>query len=232
MPLLEAKNISKSFVKGTEVLRNISLSVNEGDFISIEGASGSGKSTLLTILGGIDKPDFGEVLFLEKDISKLLEKELAVIRRTQIGFVFQFFNLAPYLTVKENILLPIILNNEKLAAYEVKAEEIMSQLGILDYKDRLPSAISGGEQQRVAIARALIFQPKIIMLDEPTGNLDSKNSHAIMEILKAINIEKKTTIIQVTHSIENANYGNKIIILKDGEIASVNETSPIIATNS
>ncbi len=232
MPLLEAKNISKSFVKGTEVLRNISLSVNEGDFISIEGASGSGKSTLLTILGGIDKPDFGEVLFLEKDISKLPEKELAVIRRTQIGFVFQFFNLAPYLTVKENILLPIILNNEKLAAYEVKAEEIMSQLGILDYKDRLPSAISGGEQQRVAIARALIFQPKIIMLDEPTGNLDSKNSHAIMEILKAINIEKKTTIIQVTHSIENANYGNKIIILKDGEIASVNETSPIIATNS
>lgn len=232
MPLLEAKNISKSFVKGTEVLRNISLSVNEGDFISIEGASGSGKSTLLTILGGIDKPDFGEVLFLQKDISKLPEKELAVIRRTQIGFVFQFFNLAPYLTVKENILLPIILNNEKLAAYEVKAEEIMSQLGILDYKDRLPSAISGGEQQRVAIARALIFQPKIIMLDEPTGNLDSKNSHAIMEILKAINIEKKTTIIQVTHSIENANYGNKIIILKDGEIASVNETSPIIATNS
>jgi putative ABC transport system ATP-binding protein len=232
MPLLEAKNISKSFVKGTEVLRNISLSVNEGDFISIEGASGSGKSTLLTILGGIDKPDFGEVLFLEKDISKLPEKELAVIRRTQIGFVFQFFNLAPYLTVKENILLPIILKNEKLAAYEVKAEEIMSQLGILDYKDRLPSAISGGEQQRVAIARALIFQPKIIMLDEPTGNLDSKNSHAIMEILKAINIEKKTTIIQVTHSIENANYGNKIIILKDGEIASVNETSPIIATNS
>lgn len=220
MPLLEAKNISKSFVEGIEVLKNVSLIVNEGDFISIEGASGSGKSTLLTILGGIDKPNSGEVYFLEKDISKLSEKELAVIRRTQIGFVFQFFNLAPYLTVKENILLPIILNNAKLASYEQKAEEIMTQLGIIDYEDRLPSALSGGEQQRVAIARGLIFEPKIIMLDEPTGNLDSKNSQAIMEILKKINSEKNTTIIQVTHSIENANYGNKIITLKDGEIIS------------
>lgn len=218
MVILEAKNISKSFVKGVKVLDDVSLLVMQGDFISIEGASGSGKSTLLTILGGIDVPSEGQVLLKDRDISKMKEKELAELRRTEIGFVFQFFNLAPYLTVKENILLPIILDGKKISDYEEKAQELMAKLGIAEYANRLPSTISGGEQQRVAIARGMIFDPCILLLDEPTGNLDSKNSEAIMQLLKDINLETKTTIIQVTHSTENSKYGNKRIFIKDGKI--------------
>lgn len=218
MILLEAKNIQKSFVENVKVLKGVSLDVIKGDFISIEGASGSGKSTLLTILGGIDRPDSGEVLFLGKDIAKMTEKELAILRRTKIGFVFQFFNLAPYLTVFENVLLPIILDKKKVSDFDKKALDLLKDLGIYEFKDRLPAALSGGEQQRVAIARGLIFSPEIIMLDEPTGNLDSVNSRAIMEILKKINLELGTTIIQVTHSRENAEYGNKKIFIKDGLI--------------
>lgn len=218
MILLEAKNIQKSFVENVKVLKGVSLDVIKGDFISIEGASGSGKSTLLTILGGIDRPDSGEVLFLGKDIAKMAEKELAILRRTKIGFVFQFFNLAPYLTVFENVLLPIILDKKKVSDFDKKALDLLKDLGIYEFKDRLPGALSGGEQQRVAIARGLIFSPEIIMLDEPTGNLDSVNSRAIMEILKKINLELGTTIIQVTHSRENAEYGNKKFFIKDGLI--------------
>lgn len=232
MILLEAKNIDKSFIKGFKVLDNVSLIVEKGDFISIEGASGSGKSTLLTILGGIDRPDSGEILFIGNDISKMTEKGLAVLRRTKIGFVFQFFNLAPYLTVKENVLLPIILDKKKVSDYDKKADELLRNLGIYDYKDRLPATISGGEQQRVAIARGLIFQPEIIMLDEPTGNLDSKNSVAIMELLTAINKDMGMTIIQVTHSKENAHYGNKIITIRDGSIVSNTITDGLVVSKT
>ncbi|NLT17981.1 MAG: Lipoprotein-releasing system ATP-binding protein LolD [Firmicutes bacterium ADurb.Bin080] len=223
MILLEAKNIEKSFVENIKVLRGVSLTVQKGDFISIEGASGSGKSTLLTILGGIDRPDSGEVLFCGEDIAKMTEKELAILRRTKIGFVFQFFNLAPYLTVFENVLLPIILDKKKVSEYENKALDLLKDLGIYEYKDRLPAALSGGEQQRVAIARGLIFSPDVIMLDEPTGNLDSVNSAGIMDLLKRINLELGTTIIQVTHSRENAEYGNRKIVIKDGIILNGND---------
>lgn len=223
MILLEAKNIEKSFVENIKVLRGVSLIVQKGDFISIEGASGSGKSTLLTILGGIDRPDSGEVLFCGEDIAKMTEKELAILRRTKIGFVFQFFNLAPYLTVFENVLLPIILDKKKVSEYENKALDLLKDLGIYEYKDRLPAALSGGEQQRVAIARGLIFSPDVIMLDEPTGNLDSVNSAGIMDLLKRINLELGTTIIQVTHSRENAEYGNRKIVIKDGIILNGND---------
>ena len=218
MVILLVKNVSKSFVEGVKVLDNVSVDIEKGDFVSIVGQSGSGKSTLLTIMGGIDRPSSGSVTIDGKDITEMSEKELAVLRRTKVGFVFQFFNLAPYLTVRENIMLPLILGGKVTKEQEIEIDKIMERVGISQYADRLPSKLSGGEQQRVAIARGLIFSPEIIFLDEPTGNLDSKTGVEIMELLKSINQNIGTTIIQVTHSTSYAEYGNKIITIKDGKI--------------
>ncbi len=215
--VLKICNVTKKF-NDLEVLKGIDLTVEKGDFISVIGASGSGKSTLLTIMGGIDTPTTGEVLLGDTDISKMSEKEKAVLRRTRIGFVFQFFNLAPYLTALENIQLPLVLNKQNLKEKASKIEELAEYLKIKDILHKLPSELSGGEQQRVAIARGLVFDPEIILLDEPTGNLDSKTATETMELLKKINVEFDSTIVQVTHSKENAAYGNKIIEIKDGKI--------------
>ena len=215
MATLIAKDIMKNF-NGTPVLKGVSLTVQQGEFISIVGASGSGKSTLLSILGGIDKPDSGTVTLGDTEISKGPEKELAKLRRTRIGFVFQFFNLAPYLTVEENILLPLVMDGKRTKDYREKLDELTEYLGISEYRHRMPRKLSGGDQQRVAIARGLIFAPEIILLDEPTGNLDSVNGKEIMELLKKINEEKGTTIIQVTHSDANAAYANRIVTMQDG----------------
>lgn len=215
MATLMAKEVVKNF-NGTPVLKGVSLTVRQGEFISIVGASGSGKSTLLSILGGIDKPDSGTVTLGDTEISMGTEKELAKLRRTRIGFVFQFFNLAPYLTVEENILLPLVMDGKRTKDYREKSDELMKYLGIGEYRNRMPRKLSGGEQQRVAIARGLIFDPEIILLDEPTGNLDSVNGKEIMELLKKINGEKGTTIIQVTHSDMNAAYANRIVTMQDG----------------
>jgi putative ABC transport system ATP-binding protein len=219
MNLLSIKNLTKVFTEGgTPVLNDVSLDIDEGDFVSIVGASGSGKSTLLTIMGGMDKPTSGEVFVAGKNIALMKEKELAVLRRTEIGFVFQFFNLAPNLTVYENIMLPIVLGGKSVKAFNEKAEYFLNYLGLTAHKDKFPSKLSGGEQQRTAIARGLIFSPKILLLDEPTGNLDSKTSKEIMTLLKNINEELKTTIVQVTHSATNAGYGNRTISIEDGKI--------------
>lgn len=217
MAVLSCVNVTKYFGEN-RVLDNVSLEIERGSFVSIVGASGSGKSTLLTILGGIDKPTDGKVLLEGKEISNMSEKELAILRRTKLGFVFQFFNLAPYLTAEENVLLPIMLGGRIKDEHRARARELMEYLGILELKDKLPSKMSGGEQQRIAIARGLIFNPEVILLDEPTGNLDSKNSEEIMSLLKRINKEFNTTIVQVTHSDVNANYGNVIITIRDGKI--------------
>ncbi len=217
MAVLSCKNITKYFGEN-KVLDDVSLEIEKGSFVSIVGASGSGKSTLLTIMGGIDKPTEGTVVLDDKVISSMSEKELAVLRRTKLGFVFQFFNLAPYLTAEENILLPVMLSGRVKEEHRKKATELMEYLGILSLKDKLPSKMSGGEQQRIAIARGLIINPEVILLDEPTGNLDSKNSAEIMNLLKRINTEFKTTIVQVTHSDINAHYGNVIITIRDGKI--------------
>ena len=216
--VLRAENIIKEF-GAQRVLNDVSLEINRGDFVSIVGSSGSGKSTLLTILGGIDKPTSGKVYLGGREISSATEKELAILRRTEIGFVFQFFNLAPYLTAEENVLLPIMLSGRVTEAHREKAAELMEYLGIADSKGKLPSAMSGGEQQRVAIARGLIFDPAVILLDEPTGNLDSASSLEIMKLLKRINTEMGATIVQVTHSDYNAGFGNVIITIKDGAVS-------------
>ena len=216
--IIEVKNLVKTFNGNHIVLDNINFKVYEGDFVSILGASGSGKSTLLCIMGGMDVQTSGEMLFENIELSSLKEKELAKLRRTKMGFVFQFFNLAPYLTVKENILLPIILDGKSPKIYAEKLSELLEYLKIEKYINQLPTKLSGGEQQRVAIARALLYSPKVIFLDEPTGNLDSKNSTEIMQLLKQINKERNTTIIQVTHSEKNALYGNRIVRIEDGKI--------------
>lgn len=221
MSIIEVENLNKNFKVGKEevrVLKDINFSVNEGEFISIMGPSGGGKSTLLYLLGGLDKPTSGKVSINGKDISKIKEKEMSKMRRNNIGFVFQFYNLVPNLTVEDNILLPVILEGKKIKKYEEKLEEILDIIGMSNKRKSTPRELSGGQQQRVAIARALIFEPDIIFLDEPIGNLDSKTGKEIMELFKKINREYGKTLIQVTHSHESANYGTSIIKLVDGEI--------------
>ncbi|MCW6074819.1 ABC transporter ATP-binding protein [Clostridium sporogenes] len=218
---LEGKEITKGFKMGREslmILKDISIKINVGDFISIMGPSGSGKSTLLYILGGLDKPSTGKVLMNGEDISKFSDDKQSVMRRRNIGFVFQFYNLIPNLNVEENILLPVLLDGNKTKDYKKELDNILEIVGLTERRKHTPKELSGGQQQRVAIARALINNPEIIFADEPTGNLDSKTGTEIMELLRKINRENKKTIIMVTHSMETAEYGNRVVNIKDGGI--------------
>lgn len=219
--IIRVENICKSFGEGdslVEVLKGISFSVEKGEFISIMGASGCGKSTLLYLLGALDSPDQGKIFIHDKDINQLKDREKSRVRRTQIGFVFQFYNLVQNLTVEENILLPLIMDGKKPTSSTKELEDILEIVGLTEKRGVIPSKLSGGQQQRVAIARSVIASPDIILADEPTGNLDSKSGTEIMELFRRINEEKKITILQVTHSKEAACYGRRMIRLKDGMI--------------
>lgn len=221
--LIEIKNICKSFGNAgnkTEVLKNVSLSVNKGEFIALMGASGSGKSTLLYLMGGLDLPDSGEILINGKNISKMKDKEISVFRRRKIGFVFQFFNLVQNLSVEDNILLPITMDGKSPKKYVEKLSEILEITGISNKRKSFPPQLSGGQQQRTAIARTVLAEPEIILADEPTGNLDSNTGREIMELFSKINKEKGITVLMVTHSDECAAYADKVITLADGEILS------------
>lgn len=220
---LKVEKVYKTFKLGNldvEVLKNINLTVDKDDFISIMGPSGSGKSTLLYLMGGLDKPTSGSINVKGKELSTMKDEEESAMRRRDVGFIFQFYNLIPNLTVEENILLPILLDGKKKNNYVKKVDEILKLVGLSDRRNHTPRELSGGQQQRVAIARALINEPEIILADEPTGNLDSKTGEEIMNLLREINIEKHRTIVMVTHSEEAALYGNKIIRLRDGVIYS------------
>lgn len=220
MSLIEAIGITHTYDGRYNVLDGVDLTVEKGEFISVLGASGSGKSTLLSILGGIEKPTEGRVLLDGTDITRLKERDLAVLRRTKLSFVFQFFNLAPYLTLEQNVLVPVFLNGKNKNYVRGRLDELLRFLGIDYCRNRLPGKLSGGEQQRAAIARGLICNPDIIFLDEPTGNLDSRNGEEIMKLLSAVNKESGTTVVQVTHSEANARYGSRIIRLADGKAYS------------
>lgn len=216
--LVILKNITKTYYTGKvayQVLKGISLEVEEGEFLAIMGASGSGKSTLLNIIGLLDKPDSGIYILDGQEVSQLTKKELAYLRNRKIGFVFQAFYLVPWATALENVLLPLLYRGKINKEDEKKAVELLKRLGLEKRINAKPNELSGGEQQRVAIARALITNPKLLLADEPTGNLDSKSSQEVMNIFKELN-ENGITIIMVTHDPEIADFAKKIKIIKDG----------------
>lgn len=221
MEILKVKNLNKTYGKGenkVEALKNINLIINKGEFVAIVGASGSGKSTLLHMLGGLDRPTSGEVVIEEESIYDYKEEKLAVFRRRKIGFVFQFYNLLPILDVEENIALPALLDNDKVD--KVYLEELIKVLGLSSRKNHLPSELSGGQQQRVSIGRAVFNKPSIILADEPTGNLDTKNSKDVMELLKFTAKKYNQTLILITHDLNIANMADRVITIEDGEITT------------
>ena len=218
---IEGKHIVKDFRLGntiTKVLKDVSLQVMQGEFVSIMGPSGSGKSTLLYILGGLDVPTGGFVYLDGTDISCFKDEQMSRIRRHNIGFVFQFYNLIPNLNVEENIMLPLLLDDKRMRDYKKQLNHILEVVGLSDRRRHTPRELSGGQQQRVAIARALIGKPEILFADEPTGNLDSNTGAEIMHLLRDINRESGQTIIMVTHSPEAAKSSSRIITVRDGVI--------------
>lgn len=221
MEILKVENLCKTYGKGdTEVkaLDHISFSVEKGEFVAIVGASGSGKSTLLHILGGVDRPTSGKVYVGGEDVYQLNETNLAIFRRRQVGLIYQFYNLIPILNVAENMTLPILLDNKK--PDENYLNELIETLGLQRRVSHLPNELSGGQQQRVSIGRALMNHPALLLADEPTGNLDSKSSQEIIELLKLSNEKYKQTIIMITHDHELALNAGRIITIEDGKIIS------------
>ena len=221
MEILKVENLTKKYGKGeNEVIavNNLSFSVESGEFIAIVGSSGSGKSTLLHLLGGVDRPTSGKVFVNGKDIYSLKEEELAIFRRREVGLIYQFYNLIPILNVEENITLPCDLDRKVVPPNEL--DELIQILGLENRRKHLPNELSGGQQQRVAIGRALINHPAIVLADEPTGNLDSKASEEIVQLLKASNQKYHQTIIMITHNPEIAKVADRIIKIEDGNIVS------------
>ncbi len=219
MEILKVENLTKIYGKdSTEVtaLDHVSFSVEKGEFVAIVGASGSGKSTLLHLIGGVDRPTSGKVYIGGKDIYGFDDDKLAIFRRRQVGLIYQFYNLIPILNVEENITLPLDLDNKKVDKNELN--DLINLLGLEKRRGHLPNELSGGQQQRTSIGRALITRPAIILADEPTGNLDSKSSDEIVELLKKSNREYKQTIIMITHNMEIAKCADRIIKIEDGKI--------------
>lgn len=219
MEILKVENLTKIYGKGTTkvvALDNVSFSVEKGEFVAIVGASGSGKSTLLHLIGGVDRPTSGKVFIDGKDIYELDDDKLAIYRRRQVGLVYQFYNLIPILNVEENITLPLDLDNRK--PNKEYLNSLIKLLGLESRKNHLPNELSGGQQQRTSIGRALVTNPTIILADEPTGNLDSKSSDEIVELLRKSNKEYKQTIIMITHNMEIAKCADRIIQIEDGKI--------------
>lgn len=219
MAILTVEHVSKIYGKGesqVKALDDVSFSVEKGEFVAIVGASGSGKSTLLHIIGGVDRPTGGKVFIDGTDIYSLNETQLAIFRRRQIGLIYQFYNLIPILNVVENITLPLLLDNRKVD--KNRLSNIIDTLGLKGRTKHLPNELSGGQQQRVSIGRALINQPAIVLADEPTGNLDSKNSKEIIDLLKFSNKHYRQTLIMITHDPNIALQADRMITLEDGRI--------------
>ena len=219
MELLRVEHLSKIYGQGqnqVKALDDVSLSVSKGEFVAIVGASGSGKSTLLHLIGGVDRPTSGKVYVNDTDIFSMNDDELAIFRRRQVGIIYQFYNLIPILNVQENIEIPLELDGRKADKKEM--DEMLERLGLTQRRAHLPNELSGGQQQRTSIGRALITRPSLVLADEPTGNLDTKSSGEIMNLLKRSNHELDQTIIMITHNMELAKAADRIIMIEDGKI--------------
>ena len=223
MAILVAEGLQKQYQLGEHIvsaLNGVDFTVEKGEFVAIMGPSGSGKSTLLHLLGGLDKPTSGEIKLAGESLSQLDEKETTLVRRHNVGFVFQFYNLLPTLTAEENILLPILIDGQDTKDYESHLTTLLDMIGLTGRRHHKPDQISGGEQQRVSLARALITRPAIVLADEPTGNLDSKTGTSIMQLLRRSCDELGQTIIVVTHDQRAAAFADRVVFLQDGEIVS------------
>jgi len=222
MALIEVRDVRKSYASGgetVEALRGVDISIAQGEFVTIMGQSGSGKSTLLSILGGLNRPSHGTVEMAGVDLYRLPGEKLADFRSERLGFVFQSFNLIPYLTALENVLLPLAISSLKGREKEAAAREALARVGLAAKGDRLPNQLSGGEQERVAIARAIVNRPDLLFADEPTGNLDSKTSLEMMNLFRSLNGAGQT-VVMVTHNPENCDYSDRTIVLRDGLVAA------------
>ncbi len=221
MKILETTKLTKIYGQGDNIimaLDQVDLTINKGEFIAVVGESGSGKSTLMHMLGGVDKPSSGQVIIDNVDISTLNESKMAVFRRRKVGLIYQFYNLIPTLTVRKNILLPMLLDSREIDMDMYN--KIIKTLGLENHQDHLPSELSGGQQQRVSIGRSLIYRPAIILADEPTGNLDKKNSKEIMALLKLSNKKYNQTIIMITHNENLALEADRILTIEDGKLVN------------
>jgi len=229
MNVLEARKLRKEYQLGehqVSALIGVDFQVVQGEFIAIMGPSGSGKSTLLHLLGGLDAPTDGSVVLAGESLAELSERQATLVRRHNVGFVFQFFNLLPTLSAEENVLLPVIIDGQNPRKYEEQLTSLLKLVGLLDRRSHKPDQLSGGEQQRVAIARALITQPAILLADEPTGNLDSKTGTVIMDLLRRSCDDLGQTVIVVSHDPKAAAYADRVIFLRDGDIVHEFEPGP------
>lgn len=224
MNILRCEHLTKTYGSGSTIvnaLNGVELAVEKGSFVAIVGTSGSGKSTLLHLLGGVDRPTTGHIFIEDTDIASLSEKQLSIFRRRKVGLIYQFYNLIPTLDIRQNILLPMLLDGQK--PDENRFSELVQTLGLADRLSHLPHQLSGGQQQRAAIGRALIYRPAILMADEPTGNLDRKNSQEILSLLKVSNRRYKQTVLLITHDERLALEADRIITIEDGRIISDRE---------
>jgi putative ABC transport system ATP-binding protein len=221
--MLEVANVTKLYQQGrraVHALRGVSLRIEAGEFVSIMGPSGSGKSTLMHLLGALDTPTTGEVFFQGRALQTLSDRELSLLRRTRIGFVFQFFNLLPTLTAVENVALPLLLAGWRRGKALKPASAGLERVGLSQRAHHYPDEMSGGEMQRVAIARALVSDPEAVLCDEPTGNLDSATSAEILRLLRGLPEPGKRSLVMVTHDLDAAHYGDRLVHLRDGQVAS------------
>jgi putative ABC transport system ATP-binding protein len=221
--ILQTVGLHKQYQMGevtVNALQGVDFAVEKGEFIAIMGPSGSGKSTLLHLLGGLDIPSNGEIMLGGKQLARLSDDEITIVRRRQVGFIFQFFNLLPTLTAAENVALPLLIDGRSIDDFLPRIDELLTLVGLGDRQHHKPDQLSGGQQQRVAIARALVTDPVIVLADEPTGNLDSESGLEILQLLRRTCDEKGQTIVMVTHDTQAAKFANRIVRLKDGMIES------------
>ncbi len=216
---LETSNLSKQYQMGevtVDALRGVDFAVQQGEFVAVMGPSGSGKSTLLHLMGGLDTPSDGDIVLGGKRLAHLSDDEITIVRRRQVGFIFQFFNLLPTLSAAENVALPLLIDGKRIDDYQARVDDLLEMVGLTDRRHHRPDQLSGGQQQRVAIARAFVTEPKIVLADEPTGNLDSKSGTTVLEMLRKTCKDLSATVVMVTHDPRAASYADRVVFLQDG----------------